>query len=293
MTYVEPMNVHPVKKRIAQDAAGGPIAGRYRLGAAMTVIVACFILSVQAEAAKTFSVPHFDRYKECVREVSIDAKQAYENASRWRAQGGGASAMHCEALALTELRVFPSAAKLLERLARLKEVADPVQKAEIFAQAGHAWILADRSKKARGAFDAGLKLVGLEAYPLIASEMMVGRAHAYSLDENWRAAEGELNHVLEFLPQQFDALLLRASIQRAQGNYGAAASDLANYLTLLPDEVDGLLERGLLKLDIHDLSGAREDFEKVMELAPESYAARQAQGGLSKIAFRRQDADGS
>jgi tetratricopeptide (TPR) repeat protein len=255
----------------------------------LTVLLGSSLLSLVIalpSLGQSYEGFRFDRYKDCVREVSINAEQAYETANRWRRDGGGTNAMHCEALALSALEIYPSAAKMLERVAKSKEIESSKQRAELWSQAGHAWILADRKTKALAAFSTGLDHVSLENEPFLASDLWIGRAHAHGLEEDWESAEEDLDRVLNALPQQYDAILLRASIRRAQGNYPGAAQDLAFYLTLLPDEVDGLMERGFLRMDVKDLEGARLDFEKVMEIAPESRAALQAQLALSKIAFR-------
>lgn len=228
----------------------------------------------------------YDRYKDCVRQVSINAEQAFATADQWWKKEGMAAALHCKALALSEMEVYPSAAKALERLAVMDQIEKPVHRAEIYEQAGHAWMLADRADEAREDFDKGLGFVTLQSHPLVASELMVAKAHAWGLEEKWDKAIDILNEVLEVLPQQYDALLLRASMLRAEGDIPGAARDLAAYLVMMPDEVDGLMERGFLRMEILDLKGAQADFEKVMAVAPESKAALQAQEALSKIAFR-------
>lgn len=235
--------------------------------------------------AKGYQGFALDRYKLCVREVSIDAAQAYERANRWRKGDGGGAAMHCEALALSELQVFPSAAKLLERLARLDEIEDDEQRAEILLQAGHAWLLADRGKKARQAFDDGLDHVSLETHPLLGSDLLIGKARGFVLDEKWDDAVQILDDLISIFPQQYDAILVRASIKRADGDFAAATRDIATYLALLPDEISGLMERGFLRLDLRDLHGAREDFNRVVELGPDSRQSLIARQQIAKIDF--------
>ena len=256
------------------------------------LLMLAFALQSAPALAKEYEGFSLDRYKLCVREVSIDAQQAYERANQWRKSGGGASAMHCEALALSELQVFPSSAKLLERLAKLDEIEDDEQRAEIFLQAGHAWILADRGPKARKAFDKGLDYAGLTSHPLLGSELLIGKARGFVLDEEWDDAVEILDGLLTILPQQYDAILLRGSISRASGDYSAATRDIATYLALLPNEISGLMERGFLRLDIRDLHGAREDFNLVVELSPDSRQSLVARQQISKIDLRLPHQDG-
>lgn len=252
-------------------------------------LLVCSFAGVDAEA-ETF--PKFDRYRDCVREISIDARQAYDRASRWRTSGGGASAMHCEALALSALGVYPSAAKLLVRIAKLSEIEDPKRKADLYDQAGHAWLLAGEADRAIKTFSAGLDHVNLKAAPLAASQLRIGRARAYGLQEEWPKAIAELDAILAALPQHDEAILLRASMYRGSGDLAACAEDLANYLTLWPNDPNGLLERGFLKMDVLNMAGAKADFERVVEILPESPAAARAQTALGKIAFREESRSG-
>lgn len=253
------------------------------------VLLGLALLPTLTADAQTFRVSEGDRYEDCVRDISIDPRRGYEKANRWRMEGGGAAAMHCEALGLSEMGAYTSAGKMLERLAALPDIEEEEERATIYLQAGHAWILADRADRALGAFGEGLTHVNLQDNPLMASDLKIGRAHAFGLKEDWKDALKELDAVLEVLPQQYDALLLRASMRRADGDIPGAAGDLAAYLTLLPDEVDGLMERGFLRMEVGDLRGAQVDFQRVMDKAPESRAALQAQAALSKIAFRLEE----
>ncbi len=245
----------------------------------------CSLVGAGADA-ETF--PKFDRYSDCVREISIDARQAYDRASRWRANGGSASAMHCEALALSALGVYPSAAKLLVRIAKLQEIEDPKRKADLYAQAGHAWLLAGNVDRAIETFSTGLDHVNLKTEPMAAAQLLIGRARAFGLREEWAKAIQDLGALLAILPQHDEALLLRASMHRGAGDLASCAEDLASYLTLWPNDPNGLLERGLLKMDVLNVAGARVDFERIMEISPESPAAARAQTALAKIAFREE-----
>lgn len=240
--------------------------------------------------------PKFSRYANCVRDVSIDAKRGYDTASRWRAEGDRsnnvagniAGAMHCEALALSAMGVYPSAAKLLVRIAGLSELEDPGQKANLLIQAGHAFLLGEKPDQALEAFSSGLEHVSLETNPLQAGELHLGRARVRGLKEEWAAAISELNIVLADMPQYDEAILVRSSMHRAAGDLGAAAADLVNYLTLWPNDPPGLLERAFLRVEVKDFAGAKRDFERVVSLAPDSTMAARANKELGKLTFREE-----
>lgn len=241
--------------------------------------------------------PRFDRYANCVRDVSIDAKRGYDTASRWRAEGRVANniagAMHCEALALSAMGVYSSSAKLLVRIANLPEMEDPKQTADLLIQAGHAFVLAKKPDQALEAFSAGLGHVTFETSPLKAGELHMGRARVHGMREDWTAAISELNSVLANMPQHDEALLVRSSMHRAAGDLGGAAADLANYLTLWPNDPPGLLERAFFRVEVKDFAGAKRDFERVVSLAPDSTIAARAAKELGKLSFRQESRDES
>lgn len=267
-------------------------AGR-SFGALAWLLVLTAVAAAQADRDPgALEYPKFDRYANCVRDVSIDAKRGYDTASRWRSEGGSnnniAGAMHCEALALSSLGAYSSAAKLLMRIANLPETKNQKQKADLLVQAGHAFLLARKPEQALKAFSSGLDHVDLETSPLQAGELHMGRARARGMDEDWVAAISELNIVLASMPQYDEALLVRSSMHRAAGDLSSAASDLANYLTLWPNDPPGLLERAFLRGDVLDFAGAKRDFERVVSLAPDSTMAARANKELVKLTFREE-----
>lgn len=269
----------------------------HRAGSSFGVLASLFLLATGAASQAdrdpgALEYPKFDRYANCVRDVSIDAKRGYDTASRWRAEGGSnnniAGAMHCEALALSAMGVYSSAAKLLARIANLPKTENPKQKADLLIQAGHAFLLAEKPDQALEAFSSGLDHVALETSPLRAGELHMGRARALGMKEDWAAALTELDAILASMPQHDEALLVRSSMHRAAGDLASAAADLANYLTLWPNDPSGLLERGFLRVDVKDFAGAKRDFERVVSLAPDSTVAARAGKELVKQTFREE-----
>lgn len=244
----------------------------------------------QAQSSWDAGSIRFDRYATCVDDISLDPRRAYTAASQWRSSAESeleaARAMHCEALALSALEVYSSAAKLLLRITKLSEIKEPEQRADLFAQAGHAFLLADKPERALDAFAAGLDEITLEAVPMSAAALYLGRSRAFAIQEKWREAILELDTVLQGMPHHEGALLERASLYRSSDDLVSAASDLATFMTLWPDRANGLLERGFLRLDARDYAGAKLDFERVVALTPESVEGVRAGVELGKMAYR-------
>lgn len=246
--------------------------------------------AAQAQTSREADRARFDRYAACVEDISVDPTRAYGAASQWRSSAKSeletTRAMHCEALALSALEAYSSAAKLLLRITKLSRMNEPEQRADLFAQAGHAFLLADKPKRALDAFDAGLGEITLEAAPSPAAVLYMGRSRVFAAQEKWQEAILELDTVLQDMPHHEGALLERAALYRSMGDLIAAAGDLATFMSMWPDRANGLLERGFLRLDARDYAGAKLDFERVVALSPESVEAVRARVELGKMAYR-------
>jgi tetratricopeptide (TPR) repeat protein len=149
------------------------------------------------------------------------------------------------------LRRYGEAAARLDALARAPKTPAGMR-AEIFSQAGNAWLLAGNGAKAAASLRAALTLSAGDA-DLFAD---LGRADA--MLRNWKDAVLDLNAAIG-LRRDAELLVLRASAHRALKDYRAALTDLNAALSLRPGNGDALLERGLLRRDLGDIGGARTD----------------------------------
>lgn len=193
------------------------------------------------------------RYGRCLETAQKNGAIALAEAEAWIKAGGSTPAHHCAAMAQIELKRYADAAGRLEGLARAN-LTPGHMRAELFAQAGNAWLLGGNGARAAASLKSALALSAGDA-DLYAD---LGRAEAMIRD--WREAVTHLTTALSMRPRSPDLLLLRASAQRALRQYRPALDDLNAALTMQPDDAAIVMERGLLRRDLGDLGGARTDF---------------------------------
>jgi tetratricopeptide (TPR) repeat protein len=215
------------------------------------------------------------RYDRCLELVKRSAGTAFDQANGWYQQdGGGAAALHCEALALIDLKRYAEAARKLEEAAKNGAVGSAPERADLLDQAGNAWLLAGQPGKADAVFSAALAFAPQD------EDLLADRARARGVSKNWLGAEADLSAVLSLDPNRADALVLRASARHAQGRKVDARADIDHALELDPDYPEALLERGTMKLESGDAAGARADWQQVVTGAPGTDAAATAQARL-------------
>ncbi|HEY5046945.1 MAG TPA: hypothetical protein VII49_02865 [Rhizomicrobium sp.] len=215
-----------------------------------------------------------DRYDRCVELVKRDAAAAIEQAAGWYKEKGGGAALHCQALALVQLKRYGQAGEKLEQAAREDPAGSAPRRAALLDQAGNAWLLAGQAVRAESAFSAALLLAPQD------EDLLADRARARGLRKDWTGADADLSAVLSLDPNRADALVLRASARHAQGRKADAGADIDRALEIDPEYPQALLERGDMKLGDGNLAGARADWQRVVRDAPGSDAAASAQSNL-------------
>ena len=82
------------------------------------------------------------RFAQCVAMTETNAESAYEEAMAWAADTQDLSAYRCAAMAMIAQGRTEDGARRLESLAMGADAGLPAQRAEIFSQAGNAYLLA-------------------------------------------------------------------------------------------------------------------------------------------------------
>jgi tetratricopeptide (TPR) repeat protein len=217
------------------------------------------------------------RHADCLQHAAGDPAAALEEALTWDAEGGGAAAQHCQAVALTGLGEYTKAAALLEDLVnRVPDQSDD-GRAALLAEAGNAWILANDLPRAVAAFDAAIKLVPGDA------GLHIDRALALALAGDYWAAIDDLNAAEDLAPDRADLLIFRATAYRYLEVYDLAAADLERALQLDPVNPEAFLERGMLRRLTGDADGARADWLRVLDLDPEGPSGDAARRNLELL----------
>ncbi|MFP3943260.1 MAG: hypothetical protein ACLFWF_05175 [Alphaproteobacteria bacterium] len=200
-------------------------------------------------------------YRQCLKMVNADADRAYDEATLWRDQGGGAAAEHCAAMALARLGQLEEAARRLTRVAGAKAQVEAELRAEIFAQAGLLWLMAKKAEPAHEAFSQALTVA--PADDPARAQYFFDRAQAAANLGRWRDTADDLTQTLALGKGRADAFILRARAHRALGDLVSARNDIEAALNMEPDSAEALLERGQVRLDRGDVKGARADWLRV------------------------------
>lgn len=180
------------------------------------------------------------KYKDCLARVDQDPQQAFEFAITWRDEGGGAAAHHCIALALLDQGHIEEAALRLEKLALLPDAGTAAVRAEILAQAGHAWLLSGRPAEADVDFTSAIDLN--QSNP----QLYFDRAQASYARGMWDAVVVDTTKAIGLNRQFADAYVLRATARRSKGDLAGASHDVERALHLDPQNVGAALERAEL-----------------------------------------------
>jgi tetratricopeptide (TPR) repeat protein len=219
-----------------------------------------------------------ENYRKCMRTARISPDKGFEEALRWQDHGGADAARHCAAVALIHLKQFKEAATRLETLAqKMPKLTPDAVRAEVFAQAGQAWLDANDPARAFTVQSAAIKLNPKSAH------LWVDRATTHASRGRYKEAVKDLSASLNLQPNSADAWTLRASAHRYAGNMAAARQDVVKAMSIDPAHAGGLLESGILMRLAGDKDGARQDWLKLIELHEGSPAAETAKRNLEKL----------
>ena len=241
--------------------------------AAAILLTGLWCMSAHAAVAAPKSLPDRAHYNNCLAASSTHPAAALADAESWVKSGGGVPAAHCAALALVSLKRYGEAGTRLDRIAVDPSVPDVSFRADLFTQAGNAWLIAGNGAKAAKSFTSALSLSSGDA------DLFADLARAQAMQRNWQEADLSLGAALNMSPRRADLLVLRASARRALKRYAAARDDIAAALKLKPGDGAALVERGLLRRQLGDIGGARRDFQTALK----SDAAAEARANLEAL----------
>lgn len=250
------------------------------LACALAVALALVATGAVAAAAPNAPAPAADvdaagRYRACVANSARDAADALKQALAWSADGGGAPAEHCAALAEVELGQLAEAAQRLEAAAP-KAGRDDLA-AGLYGQAGAVWLMQGSVNKADSALSRSIALAPDQP------DTRIDRARARAELDDWRAAKSDLDAALRLAPDRAEAYYLRAAAERRLDDLAAAREDIETAVALSPDDAQFLLERGAIRALMNDPTGAREDWTAVLRRADTGPLADAARANLEAL----------
>lgn len=193
--------------------------------------------SVGAEIAKAEEA----RLEACVAKIETDPENAYEDGLAWSFEGNRPGARQCTALALIALGNYENGAQRLQALATAPDAGTMEQRAVYLSQAGQAWMMAGAADAAAVSFSEALKLAPGTV------ELLMDRASAYILNEQWDEALSDLDFALASSPDFGPAHQLRAEVHLNKKSYDLAMQDVQASLAADPKNIDTLLIRGRVR----------------------------------------------
>ncbi|MBF0560526.1 MAG: tetratricopeptide repeat protein [Alphaproteobacteria bacterium] len=218
-------------------------------------------------------------YRNCLALARTQPEAGFEKALSWQSLGGGDAARHCVAVALIGLEKFEEAARRLEALAQASRREESLR-AEMLAQAGQAWLLANNFERAYAAQTAALKLRPNDP------DLLIDRAQSLAGAKNYWEAIDDLNQAISLAPNRVEALVFRAAAYRYVDSEKLAREDVERALKLAPDNTEALLERGILFRLAGKPDDARRDWIKILSLAPASATADAARRNIELLDVR-------
>lgn len=219
-----------------------------------------------------------NEYDACMRKAERLPDQAYEDAMGWaRTRGGGEPALHCAAVALFNRGSFRQAAEAFTDLAGRFRDARTLLRASLVAQAGRAWLAADRPTQAVLAFTSAVEISpGTATFWIDRAEALAGEG------KFWEAID-DLNRAIDLDAGRGDAHALRAAAYRQLDSLDLALEDADAAVRLAPSMPEAWLERGILKRLKGDKDGARRDWREVLLLEPDGAAADTARANIERM----------
>jgi tetratricopeptide (TPR) repeat protein len=191
----------------------------------MTLAALILPLALLAGAAPSQA----QRFDQCVAAISADAAQAYEDAMAWAAEAQNVSAYRCAAMALIAQDRASEGARRFDSLGAAVNPAETALRAELFSQAGNAWLLAREPSRARSSFTRAITTIQSDRAQL--PDLFIDRARAYAMERDWRHAEEDLSRALDIR-----AHMHQRSFELAEVDANTAAAiepaNVDNYLVL-------------------------------------------------------------
>ena len=211
---------------------------------------ALMMQSAGAEIAKAEDA----RLEACVERIETDPENAYEDGLAWTAEGNRPGARQCTALALIALGSLESGAERLQALATAPDGGTMEQRALYLSQAGHAWLQAGAPEAAAAKFTDALKLAPGTV------DLLLDRATAYIITEDWDGALSDLDLALANSPEHPAGHQLRAEVHLNKNSLDLAMKDVEAAMRADPKNIDTLVMRGRVReaIRISELDGPLE-----------------------------------
>lgn len=206
----------------------------------LAALVLPFLLPQAVEAPAASPPP--TRFEQCVDAIDANAETAYEEAMAWAADAQELPAYRCAAMALIAQGREEEGARRLESLAMGADAGATGLRAELFAQAGNAYLLDRAAARARSVFTQAIALMQGDRAAM--PDLLIDRARAYAMERDWRRSEEDLSAALDLRPNDPLALQLRATARMHQSAFDLAEADAQAAVAAAPASIDARLVLG-------------------------------------------------
>lgn len=202
-------------------------------------IVFAIVQALAAAAPTAPAASPADQHKldACIARVEQDADAGYEDAMAWAHLEHAPEAEWCAAQAMVKQGRLEQAANKFEVLAANQSWPKD-NRIDAYSQAGNVWLLAHNGAKARAALDHAARLS--DNHP----DILIDRARAYAMLEDWPHAEEDLSAALDKRANDPLALMLRATTRIHRSAFELAVKDAEDAVRLDPKNIDALLVLG-------------------------------------------------
>lgn len=208
----------------------------------MSMVAALILPLVLAQTSAAPAGQLGERFAQCLALIETNPADAYEAGMAWAAEAQSVHAYRCAAMALIAQNRFPEGARRLSSLASAVAPENTALRAELWSQAGNAWLLAHEPGQARSVFTRAI--VSLESEPQQLPDLLIDRARAYAMERDWRPAEEDLSRSLDIRPNDALALRLRAAARMNQNSFQLAEADARAAVRLEPANEENTLVLG-------------------------------------------------
>ena len=186
----------------------------------------------------------------------------------------------CHGTALAQAGQWRAAAEAFESAAK---ALNGETAADLWAQAGNAWLAAGEPARAGAALDAAL-VSNANAGDFAKGELRLDRARAAVAAGDLDAGRAVLDQALQNVPNDPLAWLLSATLARRMGQPARAATDIAEALKRAPDDASVQLEAGNIAALAGDRTQAQGRWTEAARLQPGGLAGKAATAALAQFA---------
>ena len=222
----------------------------------------------------------------CLSRAEEDSTAAVVEANDWLSRAAGidrAKALHCRAVAQTEMGRFQDAALSFVEADKAASPEDMKYRARLGAMAGAAFLAAQEPMLAVGALDVARDQSQAAGFAALTGEIELDRARAFVAMGDMTQAEAALAAARQATPLNARAWLLSATLARRGVDMSAAQTYIAQARRLDASNADVLLEAGLIAILTGDEQTARSDWNEVLALPDAEAQSQIAQSYLTQL----------